>query len=90
MPILAGDPAAVIPITGTGFPLMLKQLDGVRIGGLLCERVELIEPGRRLSCVGLRWLSPEEARNSSKGLDDGQGIIGSSWPGDGVWVEVGG
>lgn len=88
--VLAGDSEASILLRGRSFPLVIEQLTDLRIGGVQCHRVELVEPGRAVRCVGLKWIDPAQARaNASSGLD-GIGVIGSVWPSDGSLITVAG
>lgn len=87
--ILAGDSNASITLRGQSFPMVLDQLDDLRIGGVQCKRTRLVKPGLEVSCIGLNWIWPEEARaKGNRTALDGIGVIGSTWPSAETFITV--
>lgn len=87
--VLAGEQGASIVLRGTSFPLVKEQLTDVRVGGVSCISVELVEPGRSIRCSGLRWVNATLARATPWDAD-GRGVIGSTWPATGTVIIVAG
>lgn len=55
--VLAGDAGATFVLRGRSFPLVPEHLTDLRVGGIQCKRVELVEIGRAVRCVGLKWIT---------------------------------
>lgn len=65
---------------------MLGQASSVRVGGVDCDRLEMLEPGRAIRCIGLRWMQPDAAAQDLE--SDGRGVIGGPWPDSSVSIDV--
>lgn len=53
-----------------------------------CLELELIESGRSIRCIGLRWMPPADVQEEGADNAVGRGVIGGVWPVGSTSVEV--